>query len=87
MNTAEWGRLVIYLGAAGALAATGLFALAARQEGWLVWARRTYALAVFSAVTAFGILLLLCMRSDFSVVYVANFSSSDLPWYLSLIHI
>jgi len=84
MNTAEWGRLVIYLGAAGALAATVLFALAARQEGWLVWARRAYALAVLSAVTAFGILILLCMRSDFSVVYVANFSSSDLPWYYKL---
>jgi len=84
MNTAEWGRLVIYLGAAGAVAATVLFALAAKYEGWLVWARRAYALAVFSAVTAFGILVLLCMRSDFSVVYVANFSSSDLPWYYKL---
>jgi cytochrome c-type biogenesis protein CcmF len=84
MNTAEWGRLVIYLGAAGAVAATVLFALAAKYEGWLAWARRAYALAVFSAVTAFGILVLLCMRSDFSVVYVANFSSSDLPWYYKL---
>jgi cytochrome c-type biogenesis protein CcmF len=84
MNAAEWGRLIIYLGAAGAIAATVLFALAAKQERWLLWARRAYALAVFSAVAAFGILISLCMRSDFRVVYVANFSSSDLPWYYKL---
>lgn len=84
MNIAEWGRLVIYLGMAGAIASTVLFALAAQQERWLLWARRTYALPVASAVTAFGILIALCMRSDFRVVYVANFSSSDLPWYYKL---
>lgn len=84
MNTAEWGRLVIYLGTASAITATVLFALAAKQERWLLWARRAYALAVASAVTAFGILIALCMRSDFRVVYVANFSSSDLPWYYKL---
>ncbi|MEJ5250862.1 MAG: cytochrome c biogenesis protein CcsA [Chthonomonadetes bacterium] len=84
MNAAEWGRLIIYLGAAASVAATVLFALSARQERWLLWARRAYALAVASAVTAFGILIALCMRSDFRVVYVANFSSSDLPWYFKL---
>lgn len=84
MNTAEWGRLVIYLSTTSAVTATVLFALAARQERWLLWARRAYALAVASAVTALGILVALCMRSDFRVVYVANFSSSDLPWYYKL---
>ncbi len=84
MNTAEWGRLIIYVGMASAVAATVLFALAARSEGWLLWARRAYALAAASAVAAFGILVSLCMRSDFRVVYVANFSSSDLPWYYKM---
>ncbi len=84
MNTAEWGRFIIYVGLAGAMAATVLFALASRQEQWLLWARRAYALAVASAVVAFGILVALCLRSDFRVVYVANFSSSDLPWYYKL---
>ena len=84
MNAAEWGRLIIYLGAASAIAATVLFALAAKQERWLLWARRAYALAAFSAVASFGILVALCLRSDFRVVYVANFSSSDLPWYYKL---
>ncbi len=84
MNTAEWGRLFIYIGTAGAVAATVLFAVAAKQERWLAWARWAYVLAVLSAVAAFGSLVSLCMRSDFSVVYVANFSSSDLPWYYKL---
>lgn len=84
MNTAEWGRLVIYIGLAGAVASTVLFALAARQKRWLVWARQAYLLAFASAITAFGILVALCMQSDFRVVYVANFSSSDLPWYYKL---
>lgn len=84
MNAAEWGRLIIYLGLAGSIGATVLFALAAKQEMWLVWARRVYALAVAGVVVAFGILIALCMRSDFRVVYVANFSSSDLPWYFKM---
>jgi cytochrome c-type biogenesis protein CcmF len=84
MNTAEWGSLVVYAGLVFAIGATVLFALAARQAQWLVWARRAYALAAVSAVVAFGILVSLCMRSDFSVVYVSNFSSSDLPWYFKM---
>lgn len=84
MNTAEWGRFIIYLGTASSIAATVLFALAVRQERRLLWARRAYALATASAVTAFVLLVALCLRSDFRVVYVANFSSSDLPWYFKL---
>lgn len=84
MNTAEWGRFIVYLGTASSIAATVLFALAVRQERRLLWARRAYALATASAVTAFVLLVALCLRSDFRVVYVANFSSSDLPWYFKL---
>lgn len=84
MNTAEWGSLVIYLGLASALAATVLFALSTRNPAQLLWARRAYALATAATVTAFLILVALCMRSDFRVVYVANFSSSDLPWYYKM---
>ncbi|MDW8289141.1 MAG: cytochrome c biogenesis protein CcsA [Armatimonadota bacterium] len=84
MNTAEWGSLIIYLGLASALAATVLFAMSAKQPQTILWARRAYALATASAVTAFVLLIALCLRSDFRVVYVANFSSSDLPWYYKL---
>jgi cytochrome c-type biogenesis protein CcmF len=84
MNTAEWGRLIIYVGLASAVGATVIFALAARQQQWLHWARRVYLLAVVCTVAAFGVLVALCMRSDFRVVYVANFSSSDLPWYYKM---
>ncbi|MCS6831570.1 MAG: cytochrome c biogenesis protein CcsA, partial [bacterium] len=84
MNTAEWGRLIIYLGVASSVAATVLFALSGKQQRLLGWARKAYALATASAVTAFVILIALCLRSDFRVVYVANFSSSDLPWYYKL---
>lgn len=84
MNAAEWGRLIILVGTLGAVAATVLFALSTKVEKLLPWARRVYLLTVASTVTAFAILAGLCLRSDFRVVYVANFSSSDLPWYFKL---
>jgi len=78
----QLGDLLIYL-ATICLALSGiLYVLAWRgREQWLSLARLFFRTGAAVVIGALGILLYLILTHDFSVQYVASYSSTDLPLY------
>ncbi|MCX7946640.1 MAG: heme lyase CcmF/NrfE family subunit [Hydrogenophilus sp.] len=80
---AEWGQVALAVAAvvAGLQAVLGL---AGAERGWSAWMTAARRAAVAQAVLlgiAFGLLVVLFLKSDFSVRLVASHSTTVTPWY------
>ena len=82
----ELGRAALFVCLALALYATvaGAFAARERRRRLAVSAQRALYAAFASAVVASIVLFSALLRHDFSFVYVADHTSSKLPWYFCL---
>ena len=82
----ELGRAALFVCLALALYATvvGAFAARERRRRLAVSAQKALYAAFASAVVAAIVLFTALLRHDFSFVYVADHTSSKLPWYFCL---
>lgn len=85
MISGQPGALTIVLALAMTVLSGGAYALAASGRKHLLGlANRAYFLQIILALAASVYLYILIFQHDYSIEYIYNYSSSDLPWYYLL---
>ncbi|MCY3884245.1 MAG: heme lyase CcmF/NrfE family subunit [Gammaproteobacteria bacterium] len=79
----ELGHFAAILGLASAIGivATGIWGALHTNESWVEMSIRLTKLQFGALAIAFLLLILCFLQDDFSVLYVANNSNTELPWY------
>ena len=82
----EFGHFAAILGLASAigLTVTGFWGAFHSQDSWVNMAIRLAKLQFLALGIAFVLLIVAFLQDDFSVLYVANNSNTELPWYYKI---